>query len=89
MAACDDGIAGINGLMHTSPGEGVPVQVDKEEVVDLLRARGDHDKAASVSCALPRHVDTEADAGLLHQFDVSVSEIAEVVADVERDSDQT
>jgi hypothetical protein len=51
------------------------VQVDKEDVVDLLRSRGEHDKAASVECALPRHVDTEADAGLLHQFDVKVSEI--------------
>jgi hypothetical protein len=52
------------------------VQVDKEEVVDLLRSRGEHDKAASVQCALPRHVDTEADAGLLHQFGVGVNEIA-------------
>ena len=62
------------------------MQVDKEDVVDLLRSRGDHDKAAHVGCALPRHVDTEADAGLLQQFDVSVSEIAEVVAAGERDS---
>lgn len=52
------------------------MQVDKEEVVDLLRSRGQHDKAASVECALPRHVDTEADAGLLHQFDVNVSDLA-------------
>ena len=51
------------------------MQIDKEEVVDLLRARGEHDKAASVQCALPRHVDTEADAGVLHQFDVNVSEL--------------
>lgn len=54
------------------------MQVDKDEVVDLLRARGDHDKAASVQCALPRQVDTEADAGLLHQFDVNVSDLADV-----------
>lgn len=56
------------------------MQVDKEEVVDLLRARGDHDKAASVQCALPRRVDTEADAGLLHHFDVNVSDLADVAA---------
>lgn len=55
------------------------MQVDKEEVVDLLRSRGEHDKAASVECALPRHVDTEADAGVLHQFDVNVSEITAAV----------
>lgn len=53
------------------------MQVDKEDVVDLLRSRGEHDKAANVECALPRQVDTEADAGLLHQFDVNVSELAE------------
>lgn len=56
------------------------MQVDKDEVVDLLRARGDHDKAASVECALPQTVDTEADAGLLHQFDVSVGEVGEAHA---------
>lgn len=60
------------------------MHIDKEEVVDLLRSRGEHDKAASVSCALPRHVDTEADAGVLHQFDVSVSEIADVLSQEQR-----
>lgn len=53
------------------------MQIDKEEVVDLLRSRGEHDKAASVECALPKHVDTEADAGVLHQFGVNVREITE------------
>lgn len=52
------------------------MHIQKDEVVDLLRARGEHDKAASVECALPRHVDIEEDAGLLHQFDVNVSELA-------------
>lgn len=56
------------------------MQVDKEDVVDLLRARGDHDKAATVECALPQLVDTEADAGLLRQFDVSVSEVTGAAA---------
>lgn len=57
------------------------MHIDKEEVVDLLRSRGDHDKAASVSCVLPRHVDPVADAGLLHQFDVNVSDLAEAATD--------
>jgi hypothetical protein len=51
------------------------VQVEKTEVVALLRSRGEHDKAASVECALPRHVDTDVDAGLLHQFGVNVSDL--------------
>jgi lipopolysaccharide biosynthesis regulator YciM len=52
------------------------MHVDKEEIVDLLRSRGEHDKAANVDCALPRQVDTEADAGLLSQYDLNVTEIA-------------
>lgn len=63
------------------------MQVDKDDVVDLLRSRGEHDKAASVECALPRQVDTEADAGLLHQFDVNVSEVAQAVADDDSEPD--
>jgi lipopolysaccharide biosynthesis regulator YciM len=52
------------------------VHVDKDEIVDLLRSRGEHDKAATVGCALPRRVDTEADAGLLSQYDLNVREVA-------------
>lgn len=51
------------------------MQIDKDDIVDLLRSRGEHDKASSVACALPRQVDTDADAGVLHQFDVNVSEV--------------
>ncbi|MFZ5847580.1 MAG: hypothetical protein ACOYX5_09395 [Actinomycetota bacterium] len=61
--------------------------MDKDDVVGLLRSRGEHDKAASVDCALPKQVDTEADAGLLHQFDVNVSEIAQAVADDDPEPD--
>lgn len=55
------------------------MQIDKEDIVDLLRSRGEHDKAANVDCALPRHVDTDADAGVLHQFDVNVGELTAAV----------
>ena len=51
------------------------MQIDKEEVVHLLRERGEHDKAVSVGCALPRQIDTEQDAGLLHTFDVNVGDL--------------
>lgn len=49
--------------------------VDKDAVTDALRARGDHDRAAQADTALPRSVDTEVDAGLLHQFDLNVAEV--------------
>lgn len=62
------------------------MNVKKDEIVDLLRARGEHDKAANVDCVLPRHVDTEADAGLLSRYDVDVSEIRAASSDGEPDT---
>lgn len=52
------------------------MEIPKDEVVDLLRARGEHDRAQQVECALPRHVDTEQDAGLLHTFDINIRELS-------------
>ena len=57
------------------------MRIEKEEVVHLLRAQGEHDKAVNVQCRLPRHVDTEADAGLLHQLDVNVHEVADALGE--------
>lgn len=51
------------------------MDVDREKVVDLLRAKGEHDKAVTADCALPKHIDPEQDAGLLHSLDVSVREL--------------
>lgn len=59
------------------------MHVDKEEIVDLLRSRGEHDRASNMDCALPKRVDTEADAGLLHQYDVHVSEVTEAASAAE------
>ncbi len=64
------------------------MHIEKEDIADLLRARGEHDKAASVECALPRHVDIEEDAGLLHQFDVNVSEVTQAAAGAAEERDQ-
>jgi hypothetical protein len=51
------------------------VQVEKSEVTSVLRKKGAHDRAQQAECSLPRHVDTERDASLLHRFDVTVSEL--------------
>ncbi len=53
------------------------MQIAKDEIIDLLRSRGEHDKASNLDCALPRYVDPDQDAGLLHQFDLSVRELTE------------
>lgn len=66
---------------HTSrlsPGEGPEqMEIEKDQVVDLLRSRGEHDRAQQVDCALPRHVDTDRDAGLLHTFEINVCDLPE------------
>lgn len=48
------------------------MHTDREIVVSALRSRGDHDRAAHAACVLPRQVDTEKDAGVLRQLDISV-----------------
>ena len=51
------------------------MQVEKSEVAAVLRSRGDHDRAQEAECALPRRVDTDRDAGLLHRFGLDVRDI--------------
>ena len=53
------------------------MRVEKEAVSASLRRQGDHDRAQQAECALPRHVDTQRDAGLLHRLDVDVDALAE------------
>jgi hypothetical protein len=53
------------------------MQIEKEQVVDMLRSQGAHDRAQAVASALPKHVDTEEDAALLQSLELHVSEIAE------------
>lgn len=48
------------------------MQLDKSAVADALRRQGDHDRAQQAECSLPRHVDTERDANLLHRLDVDL-----------------
>lgn len=51
------------------------MDIEKDKVADMLRSRGEHDKAQQVECALPQHVDTDQDAGLLHTFDINISDL--------------
>jgi hypothetical protein len=55
--------------------EGMTVQVDKREVAAVLRSRGDHDRAQQAECGLPKLVDTERDASLLHKFGLDVRDV--------------
>ena len=46
------------------------MNADRQDLVDLLRARGEHDQALRAACSLPRQIDTEVDAGLLRKLDI-------------------
>ena len=41
------------------------MQIDKSQIIELLKSRGDHDKAAQADSELPDQVDPQADSGLL------------------------
>ena len=51
------------------------MQVEKDVVAATLRKQGDHDRAQQAECVLPRRVDTERDAGLLHRLDVDIDRV--------------
>ncbi len=53
------------------------MRLDKGAVAAALRRQGDHDRAQQAECLLPRQVDTQRDAGLLHRLDVDLDELDE------------
>ncbi len=46
------------------------MKIDKDTVLNLLRSRGDHDKAAQAERELPDEVDDDQHGGLLDKFGV-------------------
>ncbi len=46
------------------------MNADRQDLVDLLRSRGEHDQALRAACSLPRQIDTVEDAGLLSRLDI-------------------
>lgn len=53
--------------------------VHKRAVAAELRKQGEHDRAQQAECSLPRHVDTERDASLLHHFEIDLGELSRKV----------
>lgn len=43
----------------------------REDVVEVLRNLGEHDRATAAGCCLPKYVDTARDAMRLHEFGLS------------------
>jgi hypothetical protein len=51
------------------------MQIDKAQILDLLRQQGDHDKAQQADQQLPDKVDTDKHADLLSRLGLSVPEL--------------
>jgi hypothetical protein len=51
------------------------VQIDKQQILELLRSQGQQDKAQQAEQELPDQVDTDRDGGLLERFGLSPQEL--------------
>ena len=51
------------------------MNIDKNQILELLRSQGDHDKAQQADQELPGQVDTDRDAGLLSKFGLDPMEL--------------
>ena len=51
------------------------MNIDKNQILELLRSQGDDDKAQQADSELPDQVDTDKDAGLLSKFGIDPMEL--------------
>jgi hypothetical protein len=51
------------------------MEIRKEKILELLRSRGDTDKAGQADEELSDKVDTDRDSGLLSKFGIDPSEL--------------
>ena len=52
------------------------MQIPKEKILELLRSRGEDDKAAQADGELPDTVDTEKHAGILEKLGIDPGDLA-------------
>jgi hypothetical protein len=52
------------------------MQIPKEQILELLRSRGQDDKAAQAEGELPDQVDTDQHAGLLQKLGIDPGDLA-------------
>ena len=51
------------------------MQIPKEQILELLRSRGDNDKASQAEGELPDQVDTDQHAGLLEKYGIDPQDL--------------
>ena len=52
------------------------MQIPKEQIIELLRSRGEDDKASQAEGELPEQVDTEKHADLLQKLGIDPGDLA-------------
>jgi hypothetical protein len=55
--------------------KGDEMEIPKEQILDLLRQRGDNDKAEQAKNELPDQVDTERDSGILDRLGIDPKDL--------------
>jgi hypothetical protein len=56
------------------------MQIPKEQILDLLRSRGEQDKASRAEGELPDQVDTDQHAGLLQKLGIDPGDLVSQLA---------
>ncbi len=51
------------------------MKIDKDQIIGLLRDKGDHQRADEAEHELPREVDHEEHSGLLDRFELDPQEV--------------
>lgn len=57
------------------------MQIDKQKIVDLLKDRGEDDKAQQADADLPDDVDTGQHQGVLQKLGLGPADLANLVGD--------
>jgi hypothetical protein len=51
------------------------MEIDKSQIIEMLKQRGDTEKADQAQSDLPDKVDTDKDAGLLSKYGINVQDL--------------
>lgn len=51
------------------------MEIDKSQIIELLKSRGDDAKAQQAESDLPDKVDTDKDGGLLDKYGIDVQDL--------------
>ncbi len=51
------------------------MEIDKQQIIEMLKNRGDHDKATQAQSDLPDKVDTDQHSSLLSKFGINPADL--------------